>query len=233
MIFIYNSYSISNNTIQYNTNTENFEMAFERNLTVYIPRINGYWADESKIREVFENQQLGTVKGVDFIYKKSTAEIRELRKKRQSENVKFTRSAIVHFTEWYDNAPVRALHAAINDPNNEARVVCDAPWYWLLLRSDQQPLTAQSPRKNMSPTRIQTRKAINEEVQAGIEQWITETHPQVNKQDEAASMLQLFCIRNGLNIPFWSNETKPSEKATRLEMMAAETAVNCATLVLN
>ena len=215
-------------------------MAFERKLSVYIPRINGFWADENKIRTVFEKQGLGNVKCVEFIYKKTTSELIERRKKRDQDTLKFTRSAIVQFNEWYDTAAVHELHAAINSSHKEAHVVCDDPWYWLLLRSEQQPTDDERPstyrrksRKEKKNKRITSRLAVIEEAQEDIEQWKNESKKQLEEQNDAIKTLQVYCIRNGLNVPFWTAKAPPCEKDTLNEISAAETAVACAGMVLN
>ena len=52
------------------------------------------------------------------------------------------------------------------------------------------------------------------------------------EQNNAIQLLQDFCIKHGLEIPFWSAKHPPSAEVSTLEALSAATAVACADFVL-
>lgn len=87
-------------------------------LSVYIPRVfNNISAD--RIALVFHNLRLGRVHHVDFVPRVDDNE---------------AKMAFVHFEYWNtDNVACEHLIERIQDPQREARVVYEDPYYWLLL----------------------------------------------------------------------------------------------------
>ena len=70
------------------------------------------------MKEVFEDQGLGKVKNIDFIEK-------------MDKNGKIYKTAFVHFDCWYDSIITRNFQERIKNPNKEARVVYNDPWFWV------------------------------------------------------------------------------------------------------
>ena len=83
-----------------------------------------------KIKESFEKLDLGKVEKIDSVIK-------------MSRDGYYYRMAFIHFEYWnMKNIAARNLREKIENPNKEARLVYDDPWYWLLLpnKSTQQPI---------------------------------------------------------------------------------------------
>ena len=87
--------------------------------SVCIPRIFNN-IPTSKIVNTFESLNLGEVESVDII----------MRTGKNNEPIKM---AFVHFHQWYDNSGANNLRKKIEDPNCEAKLVYDDPWYWIVL----------------------------------------------------------------------------------------------------
>ena len=56
-------------------------------------------------------------------------------------------SAYIHFEYWNDNEHARSLQSSIQDPEKEARVVYDAPWFWIVLENKGRKQPANTQRK--------------------------------------------------------------------------------------
>ena len=88
--------------------------------SLYIPRIFNNIPDK-KITSTFQNLNLGKIKNIDIIRKIG----------RDGSTVKM---AFVHFESWnYYNSAAVNLRIQIEDPNTDAKLVYDDPWYWILL----------------------------------------------------------------------------------------------------
>ena len=87
--------------------------------SVCIPRIFNN-IPTSKIVKTFESLDLGEVESVDIVMKTG----------KNNEPIKM---AFVHFHQWYDNSGANNLRQKIEDPNCEAKLVYDDPWYWIVL----------------------------------------------------------------------------------------------------
>ena len=103
------------------------------NFSVYIPRIFNNIPTE-KIVKTFELLNLGKVEKVDIIMKTN----------QNGNNIKM---AFVHFSEWYTNSAATNFRENIENPNIDAKLVYDDPWYWIVF-----PNT--SPMKNSNATYI-------------------------------------------------------------------------------
>ena len=88
------------------------------NFSVYIPRIFNNIPTE-KIVKTFELLNLGKVEKVDIIMKTN----------KNGNNIKM---AFVHFSEWYTNRAATHFRENIENPNTDAKLVYDDPWYWLV-----------------------------------------------------------------------------------------------------
>jgi hypothetical protein len=89
----------------------------EQSLSLYIPHVFEN-ISEKKMIDVFEDQGLGKVKNIDFIEK-------------MDKNGKIYKTAFVHFDCWYDSIITRNFQERIKNPNKEARVVYNDPWFWV------------------------------------------------------------------------------------------------------
>jgi hypothetical protein len=197
--------------------------AFNNTMVIYIPRMNMFWGTKEKVKEVFLKQNIGKVSRVDIVKKRVT---KERKRERKHVGGDYVRSAHVYFTTWFDTESNRNLQARIMDPEKEARVVIDDPWYWLLLESN----------RNHDEERLQrTESLINTTMNLVniVNNKNKETKAQLSKQNEAIQHLQDFCITQGLEIPFWDTRNPPAEEVSSMEALAANTAAKAAEYVLN
>jgi hypothetical protein len=88
------------------------------NYSVYIPRIFNNIPTE-KIVKTFELLNLGKVEKVDIIMK-------------TNQNGNITKMAFVHFSEWYTTSAATYFRENIENPNVDAKLVYDDPWYWIV-----------------------------------------------------------------------------------------------------
>ena len=106
------------------------------NISLYIPHV---FANFSKkmVAEIFENLRIGNVKRVDFVYKRGS-------------NGDFN-AVYIHFNYWYDNVAACNFQERVLDPNREARIVYDEPWYWIVLenKTKKADSTKRKPRINL------------------------------------------------------------------------------------
>ena len=106
------------------------------NMSLYIPHV---FANISKkmVAETFENLRIGNVKRVDFVYKRGS-------------NGGFN-AVYIHFNYWYDNVAACNFQERVLDPNREARIVYDEPWYWIVLENKTKKVdsTKRKPRINL------------------------------------------------------------------------------------
>jgi hypothetical protein len=93
------------------------------NISLYIPHIFANYTKED-VTKVFENL-LGKVKNIDFVLK-------------LGKDYKEYNAAYVHFEYWYDTTAARNFQTRVLDPNLEARLVYDEPWFWIVLENKAQ-----------------------------------------------------------------------------------------------
>ena len=94
------------------------------NISLFIPRvfINITWQE---IVSIFNKLRIGKVSHVDF------------QEKRGRDGIAY-HSVFVHFEYWYDNVAARNFQARVLDPLQEARLVYDDPWHWIVLENKRQ-----------------------------------------------------------------------------------------------
>jgi hypothetical protein len=90
------------------------------NISLYIPHVFAN-ISKNKIVETFEKLRIGSINRIDFVNKKG-----------KNENFN---SVYIHFSQWYDNIASRNFQQRVLDPNMEARVVYDEPWFWIVLEN--------------------------------------------------------------------------------------------------
>jgi hypothetical protein len=73
-----------------------------------------------RVSRVFSSNLIGDVKRVDFVPK-------------TDKNGNMYNSAYIHFHSWCNSITVSNLQTRVLDPNREARIVYDDPWYWIIL----------------------------------------------------------------------------------------------------
>jgi len=77
---------------------------------------------QDRVVEVFDSNHLGVVHHVDFL-------------KKTDRNGKSYNAAYIHFSHWYENQIVANFQERVVNPDKDARVVYDDPWYWIVLEN--------------------------------------------------------------------------------------------------
>ena len=90
------------------------------NISLYIPHVFAN-ITKSTIVQTFEKLRIGSINRIDFVNKKS-------------KNSNFN-AVYIHFSQWYDNVASRNFQERVLDPNMEARIVYDEPWFWIVLEN--------------------------------------------------------------------------------------------------
>jgi len=93
---------------------------FQPTMSIYIPHVFENITKEH-IYYVFEILRIGRISHIDFIMKTS---------KNKPYNC-----AYIHFEFWYNNIANINLQEKIRNPEKEARIVYDDPWFWLILEN--------------------------------------------------------------------------------------------------
>lgn len=90
------------------------------NYSIYIPRVFNNISNQ-KIISAFEQYDIGTISSIDVTRKTGL-------------DSKCYKVVFIHFSHWneYNSAAVN-LRERIENPDKEARLVYDDPWYWILL----------------------------------------------------------------------------------------------------
>uniref|UniRef100_A0A6C0BA89 Uncharacterized protein n=1 Tax=viral metagenome TaxID=1070528 RepID=A0A6C0BA89_9ZZZZ len=87
--------------------------------SVFIPHVFPNIKHEH-IAQAFTVHGYGIVKSVDFVSKTSA-------------DGKISRCAFVHFTHWFKGEGPDRFREKIEDPEKQARIVYDDPWFWIVL----------------------------------------------------------------------------------------------------
>jgi hypothetical protein len=95
-------------------------MSSVRNISLYIPRVFSSFS-KKYIAEAFEKVFIGKVSKIDLVPRMC--------------GVNVYNSAYIHFEYWYDNVAAINFQERVLNPNLEARLVYDDPWYWIVLEN--------------------------------------------------------------------------------------------------
>jgi hypothetical protein len=90
-------------------------------MSIYIPHVFSN-ITEDRITRVFDSLSLGKVKNIDFVEK-------------MSKYGAVYNAAYIHFENWYDTVTSRSFQERVRNPDKEARLVYDEPWYWIVLEN--------------------------------------------------------------------------------------------------
>jgi len=91
------------------------------NISLFIPRVFVNISSK-RIVQIFHILRIGKVSKIDFVRKRGR-------------NGKPFNSVFVHFEHWYDNTAARNFQARVRDPAQDALLVYDDPWYWVVLEN--------------------------------------------------------------------------------------------------
>ena len=89
-------------------------------LSIYIPRVFVNITSE-RISNIFNMLNIGEVKYVDLVPRENT------------ETKVPYHMAFIHFNRFYDNSASKHFLEKVLDPDQDARIVYDEPWYWICL----------------------------------------------------------------------------------------------------
>jgi hypothetical protein len=93
----------------------------DQSLSLFIPRVFPNITQE-RIAEIFYVLGLGDVKRVDRVLK-------------QDANGNEYYSVYVHFEQWYESSTAANFQERVTNPEKEARIVYDDPWWWIVLEN--------------------------------------------------------------------------------------------------
>jgi hypothetical protein len=91
--------------------------------SVFIPRIFAN-IRENRIAYTFHSLSIGDVNHIDLVRK-------------TSKNGEIYNMAFVHFNEMYNNPGADAFREDVEDPDKQAKIVYDDPWFWIILPFDK------------------------------------------------------------------------------------------------
>jgi len=91
------------------------------NISLFIPHVYSNITSESIIK-AFHESDIGEVKRVDLVAK--------MNDKGERYN-----TAYIHFNNWYQNTTALNFYERVVDPNKQARLVYDDPWFWIVLEN--------------------------------------------------------------------------------------------------
>ena len=102
--------------------------------SVFIPRVFSNITD-TRIIDIFHNQDIGKVGSVDLISKKT----------QKGETTIYYNMAFVHFETVYDTHSSQLFRQDVADPNVKTKLVYDDPWFWLVLPFEQKERPQRAP----------------------------------------------------------------------------------------
>lgn len=105
-------------------------------MSLYIPHVFSNIGAE-KITYTFESLGLGKIKKIDFVTKMG------------NDAVAYN-AVYVHFDYWFDTSAVHNFHERIRNPNKEARIVYDDPWYWIVLENKTHKHVPNQPKERIA-----------------------------------------------------------------------------------
>ena len=127
-------------------------MSAIRNISLYIPHV---FANYSKhdITAVFNNF-VGEVKNVDLVAKIG------------ADSKKFN-AVYIHFHSWHNDIATRNFQARVLDPNLEARIVYEDPWYWICLENKSRKVATGQRKPRIDLGDLTTLSSTNATTDAG------------------------------------------------------------------
>ena len=209
-----------------------------------IPRVFPQWVNESNIKQIFLEQQIGIIFKVIIVRMKDTDPKCPIYK------------AYIFFSVWFDNIIAKNFQTRLYD-QGQARVVYDDPWFWTIFINSEMVLSKSENhlirlnKEHYKLTRIvqKLQKDVANEVEkhykltcsvqtlqndiANEAEKQKQNNQKIEEQNKTIQILQDFCIKSGLNIPFWNKNAPPSKEESFLETLSASTAVTTTEWVLD
>lgn len=186
-------------------------------LSLLIPRVFPQWVDESKIVKIFREQQIGIISKVSI-------ERMPDEKGRKHPIYK----AYLYFSVWFENIIAQNFQDRIYGKHKQACVVYDDPWFWVVFENTERLKLSKNDKRLMRLSAEMYKNALFVQAQQEeVGRELAEQKQKLAEQNNTMQILQDFCIKNGLEIPFWSAKHPPSAEVSSLEALSAATAVAC------
>jgi hypothetical protein len=212
-------------------------------LSLVIPRVFPQYIDEGKIIKIFRDQKLGEIFKVNIV--------RMPDEKGRNHPIY---KAYLYFSVWFESIIAQNFQDRIYGKHRQARVVYDDPWYWTVFQNTERVKLSKADKRIMRISletykedarltrtirEMKKNREFLEEQQEQLayelaqqKQQLAQQKQELAQQNNTMQILQDFCIKNGLEIPFWSAKHPPSAEVSSLEALSAATAVACADFVL-
>jgi len=110
----------------------NNKQRINQGLSLMIPRVFPQWIDEATIIRIFDKQHIGRIGKVSIIVCKPDEP--------GYRNYPIYK-AYLYFSVWYDNEIAYNFQQRIYGPKQQARVVYDDPWYWVVFENTHKRLS--------------------------------------------------------------------------------------------
>ena len=118
------------------------------NISLYIPRVFVNISRE-RMSEVFLNQEIGSVKSIDLVPKLDS-------------HGQYYNCAFVHFNYWFDNVIARNLQTKIRTIGEQAKVMYDDPWYWVVLENKTEKRAPHKPKLRIDLSELNPKNLLAE-----------------------------------------------------------------------
>ena len=153
--------------------------SIDQKMSLFIPHVFASITEE-RIAKVFETNNIGIVERVDFV-------------KKFDGKGKTYNSAFVHFSRWFQDSVVANFQERVLNPDKEARVVYDDPWYWIVLKNKNN--TTGSPLSSSSSSRLsvtviqETDSLVSADYAKMLEDKLAEANNRIMELQELAAKL--------------------------------------------
>ena len=224
-------------------------------LSLVIPRVFPQWVDEAKIIKIFRDQKLGEIFKVNivrmpdekgrnhpiykaYLYFSVWYESIIVANFQDRIYGKDKQARVVYDDPWFwtvfkntervklsqaDKRMMRINLETYKENERLTRTIREMKKNREFLEEQQEQLAYEMAQQNQH---------MAEHLAEHLAEHMAEQKQQLAEQNNIMQMLQDFCIKNGLEIPFWSAKHPPSAEVSSLEALSAATAVACADFVL-
>ena len=142
------------------------------NTSLFIPHVFANYT-ASDVAAVFEKLRIGSVSSVNLVQK-------------TGKDKKVYSAAYIKFHYWYDNVAALNFQERVLNPEKEARLVYDEPWYWVVLPyySKTDILLQQKQKKEQELLEARQQEAIQLQQAFEEEQQLDEIEALMQEEDK-------------------------------------------------
>ena len=208
-------------------------------LSLVIPRVFPQWVDEEKIITIFRQQQIGIISKVSIVRMPDPSGTGTSGTGPSKTHPIY--KAYLYFSVWFENIITENFQKRIYGKDKQARVVYDDPWFWTVFENTERVkltkndkrlmrLSAEIYKNNlfvqtqqeelaheMAEQKLQVAKQKHQLAKQKLQ--VAEQKHHLAEQNNVIQNLQNFCIKNGLEIPFWSANHPPSVEDSSFEAL--------------